>query len=256
MRRFSFFRALHAIMPLVIYYVVSYCVIFAFIHYGNEVGYKAIDVEHIVIPTWILIISNSAVAVILFVSSYKKDYLPLKLSKKLPLTFFAGAFAAVAFNLLIAYICIILKADELLRPSAYTRNASFGLGLVLFGITSPVMEEIIFRWLMYGRIKIMIGRILAPILTSLFFGFYHGNLLQGIYAFIMGMIMIVLYESCQSLLASILFHMGANVAMYTLSFLTGKLMDVAESPVVCFLTFVLGTIIIMYIYNHKEAGNV
>ena len=109
MRRFSFFRALHAIMPLVIYYIVSYCVIFAFIHYGNKVGYTAIDVEHIVIPTWILIISNSAVATVLFFSSYKKDYLPLKLSKKLPLTFLAGAFTAIAFNLLIAYLCVIFN---------------------------------------------------------------------------------------------------------------------------------------------------
>lgn len=256
MRRFSFFRALHAIMPLVIYYVVSYSVIFAFIHYGNEVGYKAIDVEHIVIPTWILIISNSAVAVILFVSSYKKDYLPLKLSKKLPLTFFAGVFTAIAFNQLIIYICVIFDAKKLLEEVPNNRNTSLWLGLVLFGIVAPIMEEIIFRWLMYGRIKLMIGRILAPILTSLFFGLYHGNLLQAIYAFIMGLIMILLYESCQSLLASILFHMGANIVVFSLSFLPGKFISIADSPYVCFLTFVLGTIIIMYIYNHKEAGNV
>ncbi len=256
MRRFSFFRALHAIMPLVIYYVVSYSVIFAFIHYGNEVGYKAIDVEHIVIPTWILIISNSAVAVILFVSSYKKDYLPLKLSKKLPLTFLAGAFTAIAFNQLIIYICVIFDAKKLLEEVPNNRNTSLWLGLVLFGIVAPIMEEIIFRWLMYGRIKLMIGRILAPILTSLFFGLYHGNLLQAIYAFIMGLIMILLYESCQSLLASILFHMGANTVVFSLSFLPGKFISIVDSPYVCFLTFVLGTIIILYIYNHKEAGNV
>lgn len=256
MRRFSFFRALHAIMPLVIYYVVSEGIPEAYTYFSNKDEYMALGVEHIDVPIWMLIISYSLVAVILFLCSYKKDNLPLKLSKKLPLTFFAGAFTAIAFNQLIIYICVIFDAKKLLEEVPNNRNTSLWLGLVLFGIVAPIMEEIIFRWLMYGRIKLMIGRILAPILTSLFFGLYHGNLLQAIYAFIMGLIMILLYESCQSLLASILFHMGANIVVFSLSFLPGKFISIADSPYVCFLTFVLGIIIIMYIYNHKEAGNV
>ena len=71
MRRFSFFRALHAIMPLVIYYVVSQGIPEVYTYFSNKDEYMALGVEHIDVPIWMLIISYSLVAVILFFCSYK-----------------------------------------------------------------------------------------------------------------------------------------------------------------------------------------
>lgn len=43
------------------------------------------------------------------------------------------------------------------------------------------------------------------------FGIYHGNVPQGIYAFLLGLLMVYLREQYQTLLAPVLFHMSANV---------------------------------------------
>ena len=43
------------------------------------------------------------------------------------------------------------------------------------------------------------------------FGLYHGNVVQAIYASILGCLMAILVEISGSLWASILFHMGANL---------------------------------------------
>ena len=42
------------------------------------------------------------------------------------------------------------------------------------------------------------------------FGLYHGNFLQTVYAFALGLLMIYVYERFHTLLAPILFHIGSN----------------------------------------------
>ena len=51
-------------------------------------------------------------------------------------------------------------------------------------------------------------------ITAFFFGFYHGNVLQGIYAFLMGLVMGQLMRKEDGLLAPILFHMSANAFIF------------------------------------------
>jgi len=50
----------------------------------------------------------------------------------------------------------------------------------------------------------------AVIISALMFGLYHGNLVQGIYAFIMGCLLALVYEWTGSFAAPVLFHMIAN----------------------------------------------
>lgn len=46
------------------------------------------------------------------------------------------------------------------------------------------------------------------------FGLTHGNLVQFIYATVLGILMAIVYEIYDSLLASILFHSIANLFVY------------------------------------------
>ena len=50
----------------------------------------------------------------------------------------------------------------------------------------------------------------AVMISALLFGLYHGNLVQGIYAFIMGCLLALVYEWTGSFVAPVLFHMIAN----------------------------------------------
>ena len=54
------------------------------------------------------------------------------------------------------------------------------------GIAAPFAEEVIFRWLVFLRMRDNMRVITAALFSGLTFGIYHMNLLQGVYATIMG----------------------------------------------------------------------
>ncbi len=87
---------------------------------------------------------------------------------------------------------------------------------------APATEEICFRGLLYG-LPLFISQkirgernlklcITVGMASSLLFGIFHGNIVQLVYAFFMGLGMCYTYECCGGLLWSILFHMFANFA--------------------------------------------
>lgn len=77
-------------------------------------------------------------------------------------------------------------------------------------IVGPIVEELIFRGLMYVRLKRMFGMGISAVVTGLMFGLFHMNLSQGVYAFIFSFAAIYVYEEYKNICAPILFHMVAN----------------------------------------------
>lgn len=78
-------------------------------------------------------------------------------------------------------------------------------------ILSPITEELIFRGLLYGRLKEYLpDRRSAMLLQALIFGIYHGNVVQGIYATLLGVLLVLVYERYASFYAPVLLHMAAN----------------------------------------------
>ena len=80
------------------------------------------------------------------------------------------------------------------------------------GVLAPAMEELLMRGLIYNGISRVVGKVGGVVLSSLIFGVIHGNLLQGIYAGLLGVIFAVLYEIYdRNLFSCILAHMSANL---------------------------------------------
>lgn len=82
----------------------------------------------------------------------------------------------------------------------------FGIGLAV-----PVCEELLYRGLVYGRVRCMIPRRWAVCICCLLFAAGHGNVIQAVYAFPMALILTLLYERNGSLVPPVLFHIGANM---------------------------------------------
>lgn len=80
-----------------------------------------------------------------------------------------------------------------------------------FGFIAPITEELIFRGLLYGRMKSFLKGYQAILLSAAIFALYHGNMVQIIYAFPMGLILIYVYKKWGDLKAPIVFHMAANL---------------------------------------------
>ncbi|MDO5111509.1 MAG: CPBP family intramembrane metalloprotease [Clostridia bacterium] len=71
---------------------------------------------------------------------------------------------------------------------------------------APVMEEVIFRGLVYTRLRQAMPQWIAMLLSALLFGLMHGDPLWIAYAFLLGCVMAFIYEKSGSLWGSILFH--------------------------------------------------
>lgn len=78
--------------------------------------------------------------------------------------------------------------------------------LVLIG---PLLEELVFRGFLYGPIRRRVGSTIAIFLTAVLFMLGHGHFSQS--TFVFGLLFAYLYESTQSLVPSVLFHVLLNL---------------------------------------------
>ena len=65
-------------------------------------------------------------------------------------------------------------------------QGSIWMELAVSGVAAAVMEELLMRGLFYGRLREMMEPGRAVFWSALAFAMCHGNLVQGIYAFLMG----------------------------------------------------------------------
>lgn len=111
--------------------------------------------------------------------------------------------------------------------AAYTRveeaqyGVAFAIGLVLYGVISPIAEEVVFRGIIYNRMKRCFSVKLAVPLSALLFGLYHGNTVQALYGFLLGVIIAIVYERSESFAAPVTFHAVANVTVFTVTYRNG-----------------------------------
>lgn len=77
-------------------------------------------------------------------------------------------------------------------------------------LLAPAAEELIFRGLVQNRLKEGWGVRAGIFLSAFLFGAYHGNMVQFVYAFLMGILLAVLYEKTHTILAPIAAHMASN----------------------------------------------
>ncbi|HIV16660.1 MAG TPA: CPBP family intramembrane metalloprotease [Candidatus Alectryocaccobium stercorigallinarum] len=79
-------------------------------------------------------------------------------------------------------------------------------------IAGPLAEELIFRYMTFGRMRCYIGSRWAVILSALLFGIYHTNMVQFIYCTILGIIFAVIYDKSGNLWITVGAHMAINLA--------------------------------------------
>lgn len=90
-------------------------------------------------------------------------------------------------------------------------NQSSWVILLTVCVAAPLSEELIFRGLLFHRMKDWMKPWLAVILSAVLFGAYHGNMVQFSYAFVMGMVFAIVYHRTGTLWTAIVAHVIANM---------------------------------------------
>lgn len=90
-------------------------------------------------------------------------------------------------------------------------SASLPVQLICLGILIPVCEELVFRGLMFQRLRERGTYMQAAMFSAFVFGLMHMNMVQMIYGFVMGMMLAYVYEKYGSVKAPIAAHMAMNI---------------------------------------------
>ena len=124
-----------------------------------------------------------------------------------------GAGISLLFGLAVKTFQI--PGAQLADESLFTGN--LWLEVVVLLAASPILEEYFFRGVLYGRCKELMPAPAAALLTAAFFGVFHWDLVQGVYSFMMGLILAYLMEKTNTVKAPVVFHFAANLAALVLA---------------------------------------
>ena len=96
-----------------------------------------------------------------------------------------------------------------------------GIAFVMLAVLAPIVEEIIFRGWLYGKLRIKIPKWAAILVTSLLFGLVHLQWNVGITVFCMSVVNCLLREVTGTIYAGILVHILNNSIAFYLVYVMG-----------------------------------
>ena len=117
-------------------------------------------------------------------------------------------------------------------------------------IMAPIVEEIIFRGILYMLLRRFIREHIAVIVSALCFGIYHMDLIQSLYAFIFGFALVAVIRAFKDLFSSIFMHFCANL---TAIFCTDKgiftwiMNDMKLAVTVMIISIIFGNLLLFII---------
>lgn len=127
----------------------------------------------------------------------------------------AGVCASLCFNNLLGLLPAFTERTGAVTELIY--SPSFAMQFMCTVVAVPLTEELVFRGLGYRRIRRELPFVWAALISAVFFGLYHGNLYQGIYACFLGLLLAFFFEQSDSLLVVWAFHAAANLASITMN---------------------------------------
>lgn len=138
--------------------------------------------------------------------------------KKYFLIALLGAGAAFTLNLAFGLLPAVTASESYGQVADLQYGVTFIVGLFLYGVISPVTEELVYRGIAYQRMKRSFGVLPAMLFSAVLFGALHGNWVQASYGMLMGLLLAWVYEKNEGILASVIVHMAANIGVYALTY--------------------------------------
>ena len=123
--------------------------------------------------------------------------------------------------------------------------------LLAIAIVGPIVEEIMFRGLIYRSLEKAIETPWIPIVISgVMFGVWHGSFIQGVYTAILGIILAYYYKKTRSLFLVIMVHIINNF-LSTLPPAWDT--DFSYSLILGISYLCIGPMIAIFVYIHRKS---
>ncbi len=92
-----------------------------------------------------------------------------------------------------------------------TFTSYFWILVLSEGVIGPIIEEYLFRGIVYYKLKELYPKKNAMLFCTILFAIFHGNWIQIVFALLLGTILILLYDQYQNIKIPILFHSVVNL---------------------------------------------
>lgn len=179
-------------------YILNYVIIIISGLIYNLLGYNNIDLFINNILPYIMLLFYTITIIYLYYKNYQKEN-KLPLNQYFPLISL-GISIAVFLNMIIFLI---------IKPTT-TFSLPLLITIISSGIVGPIYEEILFRYLLYNRLKNKYSIKKSLLITTIIFALIHLQPIKIIYAFLLGLIINISYERNKNILAPTLIHISAN----------------------------------------------
>lgn len=116
------------------------------------------------------------------------------------------------------------------------------MSTIMVVILAPLWEEFFFRGIIYKKAKNIIPIRSANVFQAVIFGLIHGNIIQGLYAFVIGIVLGKVYEEYKTIALPIAIHFVINLSGILLAGL-GDILDNAFGVTANSMVIVTGVLV-------------
>ena len=135
-----------------------------------------------------------------------------------------------------AFMVVLMYASSFIGGTAESENVSFtALGILSTLLIHPILEEIVFRKLFYGELRLM-NRLFGCIAQTLMFAILHSTVDGMIYALCCGLVLALLYEHTGRILPCIIAHIFINLRSLLCLTLLSDLHDISRGLDIALIT--------------------
>lgn len=169
---------------------------------------------------------------------------------------FLGQYALDLLMILVYFVMPGIFAQYVdLMKNLEINAANPVLMIFCVGIFGPLVEEVLFRGMVFGKLRRVFSFWPAALISGAIFGLYHMNLVQGIYAGVFGIILAYVFEKTETIWGCYLLHAFFNLSSYVIEGYETALRSVGfEMPVLIQLLFgfVSVFVIVLLLKNFKK----
>jgi len=222
---------------------------------GKMYGY---DIESILtVEKEYALFIMGAVAILalpVFIKIYQKDQ---TLRARGRLVRVRGRQKGISVGSYLAAILLMVSASQIfammVEEGKPLTNQTITVTIIVVGVLIPLIEEIVFRGVIFKRLQEYTGTVVAIFLSGLLYGIYHESITQCIYAVIIGWLLAFVFSQADNILVPIAGHMAANLLrIFGRDFTKSIVADNVVKYIVLSVLIVMAVLSLIYIGNSRR----
>lgn len=219
-KRFNYFKKLIKLLIWPIIFLIGQFLISYIFSLGYSLTHSELPLNELALKTNNFLVEYKVLITLIgfiifipiFVNNYKKlvsdSY---QFNKDYLYIFLFGIGYSIVMNVLFLNINDLFGINS--EQFSMISNSQIIPFILCSGVIGPILEEYLFRGIVFNKLKQFNSKKNSIFLASLIFSLLHVNIFNIINAFILSYILIYLYDKYNTLLAPIILHISVNTTV-------------------------------------------